>query len=314
MQKSYNYSVQSDDKPKFSLAEPVEETKNLIAVHNLSAEKLDGNLELGGIPMPSIAVTKADIGHTDFGDITLLFRKDTIDPELSKYNKLYGGDAYTPMFPTVDYEVNKNVVNKIRNKYSELSSKYGDNAARALYKYSDPSNTEDTLNFEKGKKGVISNAKNDVNLMQTFLYDKGIGEIATVEKKTTTQINEATVKQYDYFIEKLGKSAFEDLARRDPGTSVFNEVEAVVVPNDIDNDFVQKLKNHGLNVVKYNEDSDSRINTVNEVANNLDVKFSLADNSDSIVNYTDEEAQKITRSAKSYINYVEGKDITLPAY
>ena len=221
MQKSDNYSVQSDDKPKFSLAEPVEETKYLIAVHNLNQEKLEGNLELGGIPMPSIAVTKADVGHTDFGDITLLFRKDTIDPELSQYNKLYGGDAYTPMFPTIDYEADRGIVNKIKDKYLELSSKYSDSAARALYKYSDPVNAEDTLNRTKGEKSLISNAKDDIGLMQTFLYDAGVGEIATVEKKTTTQINEATVKQYDYFIEKLGKSAFEDLARRDPGTSVF---------------------------------------------------------------------------------------------
>ena len=221
MQKSDNYSVQSDDKPKFSLAEPVEETKDLIAVHNLSQEKLEGDLDLGGIPMPSIAVTKADIGHEGFGDITVLFRKDTIDPTLNKENKIYGGDAYTPMFPTVDYKANSEVIDKISKKYSQLYSEYGYEACRALSKYADMNNAEDILNRTKGEKGLINNAKDDVNLMQTFLYDAGIGKIDTVEKTTKTRIKDAEADKYDYFIEKLGKSAFEDLTKREPGTSVF---------------------------------------------------------------------------------------------
>ena len=78
---------------KFSLRENVEETKDLVAVHNLSAEKLLKSLNLGGLPMPSIAIMKAKDGHNQFGDISLVFRKDTIDPEADKSNKVYSGDA-----------------------------------------------------------------------------------------------------------------------------------------------------------------------------------------------------------------------------
>lgn len=40
---------------------PVEEAEDLIVLHNLSTEKLGKALNIGGFPMPSIAVTKASI-------------------------------------------------------------------------------------------------------------------------------------------------------------------------------------------------------------------------------------------------------------
>lgn len=91
---------------KFSLKSPVEETKDLIAVHNVSEQGLLGALELGGLPSPSIAITKADMGHTKYGDISLVFSKDTVDPQLFRSNKVYGSDAWTPTAPTVEYPVN----------------------------------------------------------------------------------------------------------------------------------------------------------------------------------------------------------------
>ena len=88
---------------RFSLKEPIEETKDLIAVHNLTGEKLRKLLDLQGIPMPSIAITKSDVTAEDFGEISLVFRKDTIDPA-DERNKVYDADAWTPMFPMLDKE------------------------------------------------------------------------------------------------------------------------------------------------------------------------------------------------------------------
>jgi hypothetical protein len=48
---------QTDVKSKFSLDEPVEYTKDLIAVHNLTEENLMQSMEAGGLPSPSIAKT-----------------------------------------------------------------------------------------------------------------------------------------------------------------------------------------------------------------------------------------------------------------
>jgi len=38
--------------------------------------------------MLSIAITKSDTGHTDFGDISLVFGKETIDPRAEILNDL----------------------------------------------------------------------------------------------------------------------------------------------------------------------------------------------------------------------------------
>ena len=90
-----------DTDTKFSLSEPVEEKGNLIAVHNIYTDKLVKSLKLGGFPMPSIAVTKADMGHENYGEISLVFDKSTIDPKTDKRNKIYGGDASLIDNPTI---------------------------------------------------------------------------------------------------------------------------------------------------------------------------------------------------------------------
>lgn len=101
---------------KFSLKLPVEETKDLIAVHNLSQEELLKTLKLGGFPMPSVAIVKAQNGHNEFGDVSVIFDKNTIDPSKSG-NKVYGGDVLTPTFPDVNYEIN--LENAVKTMLSE---------------------------------------------------------------------------------------------------------------------------------------------------------------------------------------------------
>lgn len=73
--------ARQDGKVKFSMDVPVEETKDLVAVHNVDELALERSLELGGLPMPSIAVIKAAQGHSKYGPISLVFGKDTIDPQ-----------------------------------------------------------------------------------------------------------------------------------------------------------------------------------------------------------------------------------------
>ena len=93
---------------RFQLSAPVEvdQNKDLVAVHNLTEENLKEALELGGMPSPSIAVVKAQEGHTKYGPISLVFNSDTIDPMVNRANRIYGSDAWTPTRPNVEYAVN----------------------------------------------------------------------------------------------------------------------------------------------------------------------------------------------------------------
>ena len=108
---------------RFQLSAPVEvdQNKDLVAVHNLTAENLQEALELGGMPSPSIAVVKAREGHTKYGPISLVFNSDTIDPMVNRANRIYGSDAWTPTRPNVEFEVNYDAMRDFESKVDSAS-------------------------------------------------------------------------------------------------------------------------------------------------------------------------------------------------
>ena len=104
--------IRYSKKTKFdeALKENIETTnngKNLLALHNLTEDKLRGVLELGGFPVPSIAVTNNPMSNANFGEISVVFNKDTINPELDSRNKVYGRDAYTSRIPDIASKINE---------------------------------------------------------------------------------------------------------------------------------------------------------------------------------------------------------------
>lgn len=106
---------------KFSLREPVEKTRDLLALHNMTLDNLREALKLGGLPMPSIAIVKASAGHSKYGPISVVFKKNTIDPQADRRNKVYGGDAYTPTAPQVEYPVQYKAMQRVEKHIAELS-------------------------------------------------------------------------------------------------------------------------------------------------------------------------------------------------
>ena len=108
-------------KEKFSLREPVEQTKDLVAVHNLTEQNLRDAFYLGGLPMPSIAVVKAAQGHSMYGPISIVFGRESIDPQTDSRNKIYGGDAYTPTAPAVEYPVDYDRMRAVEKRLTGLS-------------------------------------------------------------------------------------------------------------------------------------------------------------------------------------------------
>ena len=72
--------------------------KNLVALHNISIEKLEKAMKLGGFPVPSIAITKKQTSYTEFAEITLVMDKNVADPGKER---VYTRDAWTTVFPEV---------------------------------------------------------------------------------------------------------------------------------------------------------------------------------------------------------------------
>lgn len=145
------------DVEKFSLDE---EDKDLVATHNISSQNLmnlinDFNGE--GLPVPSIAIEKAENLHDNFGDVTLLFNKDTIDPEADSRNKVYNRDAWTSTFPEVEVKIKDEELQKISERV-HLNEAYLE------------ANIFNTSDKERIKKNFFK----DLNVRKAFLKEQNI--------------------------------------------------------------------------------------------------------------------------------------------
>lgn len=195
-------------KPKFSLKAPVEETKNLLALHNLTEKNLLDAAKLGGLPMPSIAIVKADEGHGEYGDISFVFSKDTIDPQLFRSNKVYGYDAWTPTAPRIEYEVNEKSAKKIHDLFYRMERAKGRSFADPLY--SAANTLEDELNRKGGVDKVVGAMRDDPRVMNIYLEDTGRGAVENVMKREVTRMDENQQEMASFLIRELGESTVND--------------------------------------------------------------------------------------------------------
>ena len=198
------FSMDSEGRDiRFSMDKPVEETKTLIAMHNLTEEKLEKAIELGGFPMPSIAVTRADIPHTNFGEITLVMDKGTVDPKADRRNDVFSADAWTPTFPRTEYEANSEVEDRVRRTLQELERKiapqFQGNLRRVMY------GLEDLLNSYDGEENLIAHVLDNDGLKAVYLESLGkhIDEVQ-VEREVPKRYNQAAQEKYEAIIAALG--------------------------------------------------------------------------------------------------------------
>ena len=173
-----NLNPTKDKDIRFSMRDNVEETKDLVAVHNLSPEKLLKTLKLGGLPMPSIAITRAREGYNDFGEISLVFNKETIDPKFMRSNKVYSGDAWTPTYPRIEYKLNEKAQEQIKKKIDALVPRNVQSDLGGLHL--DSSNMEHDLNRNGD---MVSSYRYNYAMKYAFLKDNNVDiELPTMDE------------------------------------------------------------------------------------------------------------------------------------
>ena len=94
--------------------------KDLVFVHNTSEEAIKSFDNMGGIPSPSIAVTKGDQPFTGFGNIQLIGKPEKFDPLVDPRNKIYSADAYTPRAPQKIRLAKKGAAEKFKKDYKDF--------------------------------------------------------------------------------------------------------------------------------------------------------------------------------------------------
>ena len=214
---------------RFQLSAPVEvdQNKDLVAVHNLTEGNLREALELGGLPSPSIAVVKAQEGHTKYGPISLVFNSDTIDPMVNRANRIYGSDAWTPTRPNVEYEVHADKAVKLNSELAQLSRQ---TAGGAFARGNVLSGTLDMEASGKSPKQLAESLSRNDAVKAAYLADKG--ETVQVVTKQEVRFTESQKKRYEKIMEALGgEAALRDIVEsdvvngnHDKSNAVLNEV------------------------------------------------------------------------------------------
>lgn len=211
---------------QFSMRNPVEQTGTLIAVHNITEEKLEKALKLGGLPMPSIAITKTDIGHQNYGGISLVFGKSTIDPQADRRNKTYSADAWTPTFPRTEYEVDKNADARIYNKLSGIEGRLAKFFAKELSKIK--YETENMLNSYGGEEGLIQKALSNYGLKAAYLEENGgHAEVVRRQEEQKSGNSEEQAQKYAAIVELIGEEALKKTPISELYDKYGGQVEAI---------------------------------------------------------------------------------------
>ena len=234
---------------RFSLKSPVEETARLIALHNLTEEKLLGDLKLGGLPMPSIAVVLAEAGHAKYGDISLVFGKDTIDPQFMRRNKVYGGDAWTPTYPRVEYKVDDKALRTIRDKIRSLVPYETSDALGGLHLDSD--NMTDTLNRYNGD--MVDAFKRDIAMKYVYLKDTGSDISLPTKESDLYYYGEVSNAAVRYFAGKLVNGLQTVELYRNMGAKALMQDEALkeAVADALNWDVLRSLKPGSAEYTEY---------------------------------------------------------------
>lgn len=131
--------------------------RDLIITHNVTGANILHAMKLGGIPVPSLAITKATDSMTNFGEITLIGSKEMADPRGYAGTRVFGADIYSPRYPNVEYDFTQA---KLKELGKELSP-----AMKATGSQIDVDNME-----RRGREELANNAA----VMWQFLKDRGI--------------------------------------------------------------------------------------------------------------------------------------------
>lgn len=132
--------------------------KELVAQHNLSAENLLFADRMGGLAVPSLAVTKKQHILEGFGEITLLAAPEMVDPKGYAKAKVFGADIYSPRYPRITYMLDDATVKNLNKIYAEAQKATG----------------EPALSMDDLEDGPSAKLKDSAAVKYKFLKDNGI--------------------------------------------------------------------------------------------------------------------------------------------
>lgn len=214
-------------------------SRELVVTHGISLNSLEKSLDLGGLPMPSIAITKATAPLTDFGSISLIGTKNMIDPS-NPANKVYDRDIWSITFPTKTYKnAKREDVRKFRDKFNDAFKKADDLSrldGSILYYASQSSRPEEAVD------GFVYSDGAKLYYIENVLGEKV--EVPTYDKAKKILDNSMIfVKADEQFIEEISKIDLNKIDRTDDLDAVITQpIQDLLNRFDFDSEYGDKAK------------------------------------------------------------------------
>ena len=191
---------------QFMMNTDTEETDRLMAIHNKSVSGLQRMLARNGVPFPSIAIKKAGSPHTGFGDVSIVFPRSTIDPEVNRQNRIYSNDAWTPTEPATEYDVGDTY-----RYMKKLRKQIGDEMYNTLRggSYLEESELSKRLLYSNGN---IAEALKNISILK-YAYLKSIGKepAAPIKEQTLDGFGKYKNEQLLAIFDALSESEIENM-------------------------------------------------------------------------------------------------------
>ena len=119
------------DPRKWNAKKPKEVSKSLVGIHNISQDKLQKALKQGGLANPSAAVIDiAKSDHFDYGEYSFIMPKSLVDKKSGRNIGTFDRDAWTPLYPAVEYSHSKESKNNLNKLVEGLDEGLADKIKR----------------------------------------------------------------------------------------------------------------------------------------------------------------------------------------
>lgn len=180
----------------------------LIIQHNTTEQKLMHAAKMGGLPVPSLAVTKSSDSMTNFGEITLIGHKEMADPKGYAKTKVFGADIYSPRYPTVHYKFG----GKAEKILDAIVAKHADKTG---YNYIDMESLNSKgIQYLKDFEPMMADflTSKDIKFKPVTYKDNSRGTIGEVDRWATRNVLRDTIKnsnnwdEYETYVEGIFES------------------------------------------------------------------------------------------------------------
>lgn len=282
------------DNTVFQGTSPVEQSGKLVAFHNLSENNFKNADKIGGLPMPSIAVTKQGVPFEGYGEITLIADKDMVDPE--KGARTFASDIYTPRYPEITYTANEQqIVDNFGDVVADIPS--GINSLYSIQDaisdggvegaYSNPIVQASYLK-EKGKlpkQTEVAKPEVGADLLNYYKEKVKDGRYSEFEAREDEKFKELYLAEKKrYYIEKLGEESGQKVFDRIYGDGIsshqysgaINELERASDPKVKIDEYQYKRDLDAMTMGDANTEADYK-KWVDEKLSNMDIKEEIFD-------------------------------------